>query len=303
MKKPFLQKKRGLILLVIATLLFYWFLFGAFSLFALATMVGPETVLAMILGNSLLYVVGILFILLPILGVLGYYFLNKDSKEGNLNLSEMRKEGWQWSWSKKKFRTYFVFILILGVLAGIIEEIFQDTLMVNFPTYKTLFSILSWIIQLIFSAVIALGLAEFGLSLVQNINFKIKDYVKKLTRSKVWNGVVAYLLVTILIGIWFILLVVPGLIVAIRLKFVFFAIAHRGMRATEALKWSWKITKGHFRDIVAFELYFGMINLLGGLCLLVGLIITVPIYLIAQGKFYLLLEEEYEKNLNEKEES
>lgn len=85
------------------------------------------------------------------------------------------------------------------------------------------------------------------------------------------------------------------ILLAIRFSFVNQAIADKNLGIIEALKYSWKITDNHFWDIVVFHIYFLLWNILGLLCLIVGVIWTSTMRQIAFSKLYLELSEQADK--------
>lgn len=105
------------------------------------------------------------------------------------------------------------------------------------------------------------------------------------------------LLTSICVGllgfIGILLLIVPGIIIMTRLCFTPFAVVDKGL-GFDAIKYSWKITKGHFWDIIVFGLYFFFWNIVGLLCLGIGVIWTSTMSQIAFTKFYYELSEAYD---------
>ena len=85
------------------------------------------------------------------------------------------------------------------------------------------------------------------------------------------------------------------ILLAIRFSFVNQAIADKNLGIIEALKYSWKITDNHFWDIVVFHIYFLLWNILGFMCLIVGVIWTSTMRQIAFSKLYLQLWEQAEQ--------
>jgi uncharacterized membrane protein len=96
---------------------------------------------------------------------------------------------------------------------------------------------------------------------------------------------VNYFLASILTGLIVIgglfLLIVPGIIFGIRLKYACYLIIDKNFKPMEAIKVSWKMTKGNTWNLFFFGILLGLINILGFLCLIVGLFITVPLTMLA----------------------
>ncbi len=80
-------------------------------------------------------------------------------------------------------------------------------------------------------------------------------------------------------------LILPGIYIAIRLQFVFYAVVE-GCTALEALQKSWEVTRGRVLWLLGFGLVGVLLNFLGMLALLVGLVVTFPWTLAAQALLY-----------------
>lgn len=92
---------------------------------------------------------------------------------------------------------------------------------------------------------------------------------------------VGTLLQEIIVIVGFILLIIPGVIFATRLQYTSYLIVDKDLGPLEAIKKSWAITKGNTWNLFFFGILLVLINLLGLICLIVGLFITVPLSLLA----------------------
>lgn len=79
------------------------------------------------------------------------------------------------------------------------------------------------------------------------------------------------------------LLIVPGVIWAIKYGFYGYFIVDRKLGAVEALKASSALTRGAKGDLFIFGLAVLGINLLGALCLGIGVLVTQPLTTLAMG--------------------
>ncbi len=99
--------------------------------------------------------------------------------------------------------------------------------------------------------------------------------VRQLTK-----GFVPYLLTTVLlslmVGVGFVLLVVPGVLLALRFGFAPLLVADQQRDPVEALRESSHLTEGVRGELLAFGLMALLVNLAGALALGVGLFVTIP---------------------------
>jgi uncharacterized membrane protein len=79
--------------------------------------------------------------------------------------------------------------------------------------------------------------------------------------------VLAYLLVIALVMLGFILLIIPGIIVACRLAFVGYLVMDKKLDPIQAVEESWKMTRGHGWTIF-FMAFLSIFIFVGGLCVL-----------------------------------
>ncbi len=99
--------------------------------------------------------------------------------------------------------------------------------------------------------------------------------------------IVAYILLIIACLIGVILLVIPGIIIALGLsQWLFVVMDRQELGGVEALKASWEMMKGYKLKYFGFMLLLLLINILGMLALIVGLVVTVPLSMLAMASFY-----------------
>ncbi len=90
----------------------------------------------------------------------------------------------------------------------------------------------------------------------------------------------------IIVMVGFILLIIPGIYLALRLQFYSYYIVDKNAGALDSLRMSWKATDKNVINIFLFMLLIVGINILGALALLVGLLITIPVSFIAVTLLY-----------------
>jgi len=89
------------------------------------------------------------------------------------------------------------------------------------------------------------------------------------------NAILAHLLSGLIIGIGFVLLIVPGIVFACKLAFVPYLIVDRKMDAIEAVKTSWRMTTGHAFTIFLIGFIAIFVAIVGLICFGVGIIVSI----------------------------
>jgi uncharacterized membrane protein len=178
-----------------------------------------------------------------------------------------RSFGHGWDTMKKYFPGLLVVLLLLFVFSlpvGFLNGIMKRGFSVN---------AVSGLINVAYG-IIVLGPISYGatwvfLKAVRNELFKTYDMF--MAFQDIWNIVLANLLVSIIVGVGFVLLIVPGIIFACKLTFVPFLVMDKKMEAVAAIKKSWAMTKGYSWTIFGMAIVSIFIAIAGLICLGVGI--------------------------------
>lgn len=180
-------------------------------------------------------------------------------------------------------------------------------------------SLVMMIISVVVSIAIALGWAKVLLNLVRNDSAQWDDFKSKI---KNWKGYIIAMIIFNLYKIIPVVLALPlffsiigsngnanvGLLIplivlaiigfllviwlSIRYVFIsFIAVDDTTLSGWKILKKSALMTKGSMWKIFWYSIVFGLVNLLGLICIVIGLFITVPMTKIAMAKLYDSLKE------------
>lgn len=141
---------------------------------------------------------------------------------------------------------------------------------------------LSIVISLAFSALsifLEIGFIKIVLKLVDGVKAEFQE---------LWaypgyfvNLLVSSILFGLIVVAGFILLIIPGIYLALRLQFYSYFVVDKNAGITDSLKMSWGKTKGKVFDLFLFALLLIALNILGALALLVGLLVTIPVSFVA----------------------
>ncbi len=168
-----------------------------------------------------------------------------------------------------------VTIIILNIISGSLDSLdkkYKGVLSVTIPSF------LLQMIVLIMSFLISLGIADISLKIARNEDFKYADIFSKI--KFLWRYILSSMIYALIVLGGLILLIVPGVIWSIKFHFYPYFIL-QGSRPIEALKQSAKITYGSKWRLFFLNLSFGVVVVLGMICLFIGLFWAIPITWIA----------------------
>ena len=114
------------------------------------------------------------------------------------------------------------------------------------------------------------GVAFAYLKAARGDKLEIRDMFEAFRNY--WNAVLASLLVGVIVGIGFVLVIIPGIWLACKLAFTPYLVVDRKMTVIEAIKESWRMTNGHAWKVFGMGLLAIPIAIAGLICLVVGII-------------------------------
>jgi uncharacterized membrane protein len=190
-----------------------------------------------------------------------------------------------YGWETFKKRPWFligalVLAMVISALPGVFgphPEFGPDGKVIPHPL--TAFEAIVSIVSLVVSILVALGLTTLALRAHDNI--ETAEIADLWNPGPFWRFLGAHILTVIVVALGFIAFIVPGIILAVGLGFVPYLVVERGLGPIEAMKESWRITKGHKWQLFLLLLALLGINLLGALALVVGIFVAVPVTMIA----------------------
>lgn len=177
--------------------------------------------------------------------------------------------------------------LLIGVVIIVMAIGFIPSVAQNF-TDKAGVLFLIQIAGMILNLWISLGVIKIALNLVKN---KPVTFNTLFQQGKyLLDFIVATIVYDLIILGGLILLIVPGIIWAIKFQFFPYFIVEKNLSPIEALKASSKITYGDKWNLLILGIVLGLLNLAGVLALGVGLLITYPITILAMAYAYIHLK-------------
>lgn len=147
------------------------------------------------------------------------------------------------------------------------------------------------ILSIVFSGAFAIGLCYYHLKIAKNSEPKIEDLFEGF--KQIGQGIIAALLSGLIIGVGFVLLIVPGVIAALGLSQTFYIMAENpGVNAVDAMKESWEMTKGYRGQLFWLGLSFLPLAFLSIITLFIGLLWLMPYMYVSFSHFHLQLKGE-----------
>ena len=188
----------------------------------------------------------------------------------NISIKQIIKEAW--SITKNNLKTIIPILLVAWFIQLILTLIADPS---NNSLINFFASLISWAINV----VISIGLIYISINLADNRQVQIKDLIQKKDKFiQYFLGTIFYSLIVIA-GLF--LLIIPGVIWAIRYQFYGYLIIEKNMSPGDALSKSKEMTKGQTFSLIKLGLVLLGINILGILAIVVGLLVTIPISMIA----------------------
>jgi uncharacterized membrane protein len=100
---------------------------------------------------------------------------------------------------------------------------------------------------------------------------------------KLLSYLVASILFTLIVAIGTVLLIVPGIYLALRLQFFFASMVDEDTGMIESFKRSWEITKGHSLRLFIILLIIILTCIIGQLALFIGIFVATPLIILIYG--------------------
>lgn len=145
---------------------------------------------------------------------------------------------------------------------------------------RTSLFVVGWIISII----VAIGLVKIALSFCDEGRPAMGTLFE--AGDCFWRYLGTAILYSLIVFAGFILFIIPGIIWSVKYCLCFYFVIDKGLGPVEALKASGRTTMGVKWELLGFGVICGLINLLGLLCLVVGIFATYPTVLVANALVY-----------------
>lgn len=190
---------------------------------------------------------------------------------------EAFKFGWH-AWKKNwvSLLRITLFYLFLPLLPIIILQFL--------PEDATVLGMLLQVIHFVLMVIAVMGFVTISLKIAREEEFSLGDFFTNIHLFP--SFLLAYILYYLGTLVGFVLLLIPGVYFSVKYNFWPFFILDRAFKGLESLKASGQITYGAKWDLLLFFIGLLLVNLLGLLCFIVGLFVTIPLTTIAWAYIY-----------------
>ena len=143
-----------------------------------------------------------------------------------------------------------------------------------------LMSLIGWFV----SVLISMGLIRIALKIVDGKPIETADLFQRVDLALPY--IIASFIVWIMVGIGFVFLIVPGIYLAITFGFFGYNIVDKEHGIMQSIEQSAAITKAQKWDLFGFGVALLFFNLAGAIALGIGLLVTIPVSLLAMAYVY-----------------
>jgi uncharacterized membrane protein len=191
-------------------------------------------------------------------------------------------------WQKVKPQLLLVIgsMVFAGVISGILSLLYGSLLESNSTVANILGGIL-YIVYLIYSIVIGIGMTRLLLNIYDGKPASFNDVFT--TYQPFWRYLGASILYAIIVMIGLVLLIVPGIFLAIKYQYVTYLIIDKNLSVKEAFKLSGEMTQGMKWKLFFFGIAAAIVGMAGIILIGVGLLFTIPIAAMAMVHVYRIL--------------
>ena len=218
----------------------------------------------------------------------------KEERKPEATITGSYGYGWQQMWK------HILYLFLVMIIVGIAESpasVVRDSDADN-SAGMIILQILAAVYWLLVFSVVKYGGDLMYLRAIRNEKFEISEMFDGFRKNYI-NIILANLLTFAIIGLGFVLLIVPGIILACRLAFVSYLVMDKNMEPVAAVEKSWEMTKGHGWQIFGMGLLVIPIVIGGLICFIVGIVFSIIWISTAFASMYHAVDLEEKKQLND----
>ena len=217
----------------------------------------------------------------------------KEQRYPQATISGSYGYAWQQMWK------HFLYLFLVIVIVGFAESpasMIRNSEFVDTPGMIALQIIIAayWLLVL---SVLNYGADFMFLKGIRNEKINIIEMFDGFKKNYL-NIILSRLLTFAIVGLGFVFLIVPGIILACRLSFVSYLVMDKNMEPVAAVEKSWEMTRGYGWKIFWIAMLAIPIVIAGLLCFIVGIIFAIIWISAAFAAMYHAVDLEEQKHLN-----
>lgn len=143
-----------------------------------------------------------------------------------------------------------------------------------------------YIAILLTSSAIQMGFVKLSIAAARGAQVSYEIIMSDINLKKAGKYLLGSIAYAILVGIGFLLLIIPGIFFALKYMFVPYLIIDKDMKIGEAFSASGEMTKGNKFSLLVLAILAIVVNILGFVALIYGLLVSMPVTLLAYGYAY-----------------
>ena len=142
------------------------------------------------------------------------------------------------------------------------------------------------IASILISGAIQMGIAKFFLTAARESSAKYELMLSEVKLNKSYRYLAVSFLYVLLVLFGLLFFIVPGIYFGVKYMFVTYAVVDRDAKIGEAFGMSGKWTRGNKWNLMGLGVLIMLVNLLGLVALIYGLLVSVPVTMIASAYAY-----------------
>ncbi len=188
------------------------------------------------------------------------------------------------------FKKNWKFLLVVTIIGWIFQGLPRSFGQRNYANDSWLLSVLLGLVFSILKIIVDIGLTKIYLKMVDKEPAKIEDLFAHY--KLFWKYLAGSILYGLIVVGGLLLLIVPGIIWAVKFQFYAYLIVDKNLGPLQALSRSSEVTQGKKWALFKFNLVNGLVAVSGIFALGVGLLITVPVTQLSMAMLYRKLSPE-----------
>jgi uncharacterized membrane protein len=143
---------------------------------------------------------------------------------------------------------------------------------------------ISFFVSLAAGTLLAVGF--MSLYLKAHDNLSAASFKDLWNPKPFWQYLVTSVIMAVIVILGLLALIVPGIILALALSMAPYIVIEKRVWTMTALKESWRMTKGSWLKLLLLGVVITLMNFVGMLLLMIGLLVTAPISMLAMVHVY-----------------